>query len=230
MGAMSKALPQRMPAAGCGHATVILAGAYDPDTGQRRVGALGGPLRSGMGARPGKDGIDVADHDLSNSYHVPIEVTEREFPVRYRMLELWPDSGGPGRFRGGLGYKVELDWLKGEASLALRRERHVFRPWGIHGGGEAPVCRTEMRGGDGSSRSLPAKMVLRIQSGETLRYWSTGGGGAFPAWQRDVEAVLDDVLDGRVTTEAAEAEYGVVIRDGRVDAGATSARRARLAG
>jgi N-methylhydantoinase B len=73
-------------------------------------------------------------------------------------------------------------------------------------------------------------MVLRIESGATLRYWSTGGGGAFPAWQRDVEAVLDDVLDGRVTTEAAEAEYGVVIRDGRVDAGATSARRARLAG
>jgi N-methylhydantoinase B/oxoprolinase/acetone carboxylase alpha subunit len=230
MGAMSKALPHRMPAAGCGHATVILAGAYDPDTGKRRVGALGGPLRSGMGARPGKDGIDVADHDLSNSYHVPIEVTEREFPVRYRMLELWPDSGGPGRFRGGLGYKVELDWLKGEASLALRRERHVFRPWGIHGGGEAPVCRTEMRSADGGNRSLPAKMVLRIESGETLRYWSTGGGGAFPAWQRDVEAVLDDVLDGRVTTEAAEAEYGVVIRDGRVDAGATSARRARLAG
>lgn len=230
MGAMSKALPHRMPAAGCGHATVILAGAYDPDTGERRVGALGGPLRSGMGARPSKDGIDVADHDLSNSYHVPIEVTEREFPVRYRVLELWPDSGGPGRFRGGLGYKVELDWLKGEASLALRRERHVFRPWGIHGGGEAPVCRTEMRSADGSNRSLPAKMVLHIQSGETLRYWSTGGGGAFPAWQRDIEAVLDDVLDGRVTPEAAEADYGVIIRDGRVDAGATSARRARLAG
>ena len=230
MGAMSKALPQKMPAAGCGHATVLLAGASDPVTGKRRVGALGGPLRSGMGARPTKDGIDVADHDLSNSYHVPIEVTEREFPVRYRVLELWPDSGGAGRFRGGLGYRVELEWLHGEASLALRRERHVFKPWGIHGGGESPVCRTEIKYADGASRSLPAKMVLQIRAGETLRYWSTGGGGAYPAWQRDVDMVLEDVLDGRVTPDAAESTYGVVIRDGRVDEKATQVRRAQLVG
>lgn len=229
MGAMSKALPHKMPAAGCGHATVLLAGARDPVTGKRRVGTLGGPLRSGMGARPGKDGIDVADHDLSNSYHVPIEVTEREFPVRYRVLELWPDSGGAGRFRGGLGYRVELEWLHGDASLALRRERHVFKPWGIHGGSESPVCRTEIQHADGTYRTLPAKMVLNMQSGETLKYWSTGGGGAYPAWQRSIEAVLDDVLDGRVTAEAAHSTYGVVIRDGRVDMQATESERARLA-
>lgn len=230
MGAMSKALPQRMPAAGCGHATVILAGARDPATGKRRVGALGGPLRSGMGARPSKDGIDVADHDLSNSYHVPIEVTEREFPVRYRVLELWPNSGGAGRFRGGLGYRAEVEWLHGDASLALRRERHVFRPWGIHGGDESPVCRTEIQYADGRCRTLPAKMVLQIQAGETLKYWSTGGGGAYPAWQRSIDAVLDDVLDGRVTPDAAQSAYGVVIRDGRVDLQATAIERARLAG
>lgn len=228
MGAMAKAVPAKMPAAGCGHATVILAGAYDRDTGKRIIGALGGPLRGGMGARPTKDGIDVADHDLSNSYHVPIEVTEREFPVRYRTLELWPDSGGPGRFRGGLGYRVELEWLKGEASLALRRERHVFRPWGIHGGGAAPVCRTELRRADGSVEQVPAKTVLQIQAGETLRYWSTGGGGAFPAWSREPQAVLDDVIDGRVSRESAYGDYGVALRDGEVDAPATAQRRAAL--
>jgi len=225
MGAMAKAVPSRMPAAGCGHATVIHAGAFDRDTGKRIVGALGGPLRGGMGARPTKDGIDVADHDLSNSYHVPIEVTEREFPVRYRTLELWTDSGGPGRFRGGLGYRVELEWLKGEASLALRRERHVFRPWGIHGGGAAPVCRTDLRRADGSVESVPAKTVLHIQAGETLRYWSTGGGGAFPAELRDPQAVLDDVVDGRVSAQSAFRDYGVVVRNGEVDVPATGDRR-----
>lgn len=225
MGAMSKAVPDRMPAAGCGHATVIHAGAYDRDTGRRQVGALGGPLRSGMGARPSKDGIDVCDHDLSNSYHVPIEVTEREFPVRYKTLELWPDSGGPGKYRGGLGYWVELEWLRGEATLALRRERHVFRPWGIHGGGAAPVCRTELRRVDGRNEVVPAKTQLRIQANETLRYWSTGGGGAFPARTRDPALVLADVLDGRVSPQAAFEDYGVAICGDSIDAAATQARR-----
>jgi N-methylhydantoinase B/oxoprolinase/acetone carboxylase alpha subunit len=228
MGAMAKAVPAKMPAAGCGHATVIHAGAFDRETGKRIIGALGGPLRGGMGARPTKDGIDVADHDLSNSYHVPIEVTEREFPVRYHTLALWTDSGGPGRYRGGLGYRVELEWLKGEASLALRRERHVFRPWGIHGGGCAPTCRTELRRVDGSVETVPAKTVLQIRAGETLCYWSTGGGGAFPAGLRDPAAVRDDVLDGRVSARSAFDDYGVVLRDGQVDAAATAERRATM--
>ena len=73
-------------------------------------------------------------------------------------------------------------------------------------------------------------MVLQIQAGETLKYWSTGGGGAYPAWQRSIDAVLDDVLDGRVTPDAAQSAYGVVIRDGRVDLQATAIERARLAG
>jgi N-methylhydantoinase B/oxoprolinase/acetone carboxylase alpha subunit len=229
MGAMAKAVPDRMPAAGCGHATVIPVGAYDPATGKRRIGALGGPLRGGMGARPGKDGIDVADHDLSNSYHVPIEVTEREFPVRYHTLGLWTDSGGPGRYRGGLGYRVELEWLTGEASLALRRERHVFKPWGIHGGGSAPTCRTELQRADGSVQQLPAKTVLHIRAGETLRYWSTGGGGAYPAWTRDPKLVVTDLVDGRISVDSARDDYGVIMRDGVVDAAATATARAALA-
>ena len=92
------------------------------------------------------------------------------------------------------------------------------------------MCRTEIQHADGASRSLPAKMVLQIRAGETLRYWSTGGGGAYPAWQRDVDMVLEDVLDGRVTPDAAESTYGVVIRDGRVDEKATQVRRAQLVG
>jgi N-methylhydantoinase B len=180
-----------------------------------------------MGARPTKDGIDVADHDLSNSYHVPIEVTEREFPVRYNVLELWTDSGGPGRFRGGLGYRVELEWLRGEASLALRRERHVFKPWGIHGGGEAPNCVTELERANGRVEPLPAKTVLAIRAGERLRYWSTGGGGSGPARERDPGQVLEDVLDGRVSTDAARDQYGVAIVDGAIDGTATARLRAQ---
>ncbi|MBT8076947.1 MAG: hydantoinase B/oxoprolinase family protein [Gammaproteobacteria bacterium] len=228
MGVMSKAIPNRFNAAGCGHANIFLAGGAYAD-GKRFTGALGGPLRSGMGARPTKDGIDVADHELSNVYHVPIEVTEKEFPVRYRRLQLWADSGGPGRCRGGLGFSAEVEWLSGKAVLSVRGERHKFQPWGVQGGQGAPVCRTQIVDPDGSVHKVPAKIVQPIHEGQTLQYWSTGGGGYGRPTERNPERVLDDVLDGRVSVEAAEQVYGVVITDGKLDAAATREKRREAA-
>lgn len=228
MGVMSKAIPDRFNAAGCGHANIFLAGGVDAD-GNRFTGALGGPLRSGMGARPNKDGIDVADHELSNVYHVPIEVTEKEFPVRYRRLQLWTDSGGPGRCRGGLGFSAEVEWLSGKAVLSVRGERHKLQPWGVQGGEGAPVCRTQIVDSDGSTHKVPAKIVQPIREGQTLQYWSTGGGGYGPPTERDAENVREDVLDGRVSVEAAEQVYGVIITDGKLDAAATRDRRKQAA-
>ena len=224
MGVMAKAVPTRMNAAGCGHANIFLAGGVD-EAGQRFTGALGGPLRSGMGARPSKDGIDVADHELSNVYHVPLEVTEAEFPVRYRRIGLWTDSGGAGTHRGGLGFSAEVDWLAGEAVLSVRGERHVFQPWGVQGGLGSPVCKTEIVHQDGSAAVVPAKIVQPIRARETLRYWSTGGGGYGPPKQRPVDKVLDDVLDGRVSAQAAKDVYGVVLDGGRINEKATAILR-----
>ena len=226
LGAMSAALPGTIPAAGCGHATVIQTGGIDSATGRRFVGVLGGPLRSGTGARPRMDGLDVTDHDLSNSHHIPLEVTEGEFPVRYGRLELWPDSGGAGAWRGGLGYQAEVQWLRGHGILSLRGERHRFRPWGTQGGEPAPPCRSELVKEDGTTESLPAKILLSIRAGQALRYWSTGGGGYGEPWRRDAQRVLADVLDGRVSAQAARELYGVVIEDEQVHRTATEALRA----
>ena len=226
LGALSAALPGTIPAAGCGHATVIQTGGIDTATGRRFVGVLGGPLRSGTGARPRMDGLDVTDHDLSNSHHIPLEVTEGEFPVRYGRLELWPDSGGAGAWRGGLGYQAEVQWLRGEGVLSLRGERHRFQPWGTQGGGPAPRCRSELVNEDGEVEPLPAKILLSIRAGQALRYWSTGGGGYGEPWRRDAQLVLADVLDGRVSPQAARELYGVVIEDGQVNRSATQNLRA----
>ena len=213
MGAMAKAAPDRMVAAGCGQTSVIPVGGFDPSRDRHYVGVLGGPYRGGMGARPSKDGIDVSDHDLCNVYHVPLEITEADFPVRYAKLELWKDSGGAGTWRGGLGYHVELEWLSGDAKLSLRRERHKFSPWGIQGGGNAAVCRTELQHADGVVEKLPAKILAPIRAGERLRYWTTGGGGYGPPQQREPERVLADVLDGKVSATAARDLYGVRIEE-----------------
>ena len=228
MGVMAKAVPDQMNAAGCGHANIFLAGGVDAN-GRRFTGALGGPLRSGMGARPTKDGIDVADHELSNVYHVPLEVTEAEFPLRYRRMQLWTDSGGAGKWRGGLGFAAEVDWLSGNAVLSVRGERHKFQPWGVRGGQPSPVCRTEIVHADGNSEVVPAKIVQPIREGEALCYWSTGGGGYGPPTERDPELVYQDVLDGRVSVTAARDVYGVIVDDGQLDMAETEARRAALA-
>lgn len=227
MGVMTKAVPQQMTAAGCGHANIFLAGGIDGE-GRRFTGALGGPLRSGSGARSAKDGIDVADHELSNVFHVPIEVTEREFPVRYRHLGLWTDSGGAGTWRGGLGFAAEVQWLAGEAVLSVRGERHRFHPWGVQGGKGSPVCRTEIVDADGNVETVPAKIVQPIEAGETLRYWSTGGGGYGSPLKRCPQSVLNDVLNERVSLESASADYGVVIREETVDVEATRELREQL--
>nr|XP_061799986.1 putative D-/L-hydantoinase subunit B [Nerophis lumbriciformis] len=229
MGVMSKALPTKIPAAGCGHANIFLAGGVD-DQGRRYTGALGGPLRSGMGARPSKDGIDVADHELSNVFHVPLEVTESEFPVRYNRLGLWTDSGGAGRWRGGLGFLAEVQWLEGKAILSVRGERHKFQPWGTQNGGPAPSCRTQIIDEDGTATVVPAKIVQPIRCGQSLQYWSTGGGGYGHPTEREPLRVVDDVLDGRVSEKAAADLYGVVIGNGGFDANATKRTREQMNG
>ena len=228
MGAMAKAMPTHIPAAGCGHANIFLSGGKD-NSGRRFTGALGGPLRSGMGARPTKDGIDVADHELSNVYHVPIEVAEAEFPVRYKRMGLWTDSGGAGQWRGGLGFAAEIAWLEGDAVLSIRHERHKFQPWGLNGGQSSPVCRIQLHHDDGSSEQVPAKIVQPIRQSDTFCYWSTGGGGHGLPISRPVETVVEDVLDGRVSVEAASGVYGVVFKDGILDPAATEKSRALLA-
>jgi N-methylhydantoinase B/oxoprolinase/acetone carboxylase alpha subunit len=227
MGAMSKALPERVPAAGCGHANIFLAGGKD-DSGRRYTGALGGPLRSGTGARPQKDGIDVADHELSNVFHVPIEVTESEFPVRYEHLGLWTDSGGAGERRGGLGFHAQVHWLEGDAVLSVRGERHKFQPWGAQQGLSSPRCRTEITMANGATVPVPAKVVQRISRGESLNYWSTGGGGFGRPTARDMQKVLDDVRDERVSIEAARDIYGVEIKSGKIVYGASEALRREI--
>ncbi len=224
LGAMGKAVPGLFTAAGCGQTSVIPVGGSD-HSGNRFVGVLGGPYRGGMGARPAKDGIDVTDHDICNVYHVPIEMTEGELPVRYRRLELWRDSGGAGTWRGGLGYRAELEWLAATGTLSLRRERHKFGPWGMAGGSAAPACQTDLLRADGSREPLPGKVLASIGEGEVLRYWTTGGGGFGPPGRRDPQRVLADVLDGRVSRQAARDAYGVALRGGEVDWRETEALR-----
>lgn len=225
-GALAPAIPERVVAASNGQNNIMYVGGIDPASERPFVGFIGVPWSGGMGARPDKDGIDVIETDLTNCLTYPTEACESDLPMRLRFLRLWPDSGGAGRFRGGLGYEAEVEWLRGEVTCSMRRDRHVYGPWGLFGGRAAPPCRTVLVHPDGSREEIPSKKVFTIGAGDVLRIWTTGGGGYGDPLERPAETVLADVRDGRVSAEGARRDYGVVVAAGELDHAATENLRA----
>jgi N-methylhydantoinase B len=231
IGSLVKAIPDKVHAASNGQLTACVMGGVDTETGKPYVFLSGVPTAGGMGARPNKDGIDVIDTDLSNLMNQPVEATEMDFPIRLYKTRLWCDSGGAGKYRGGLGYEAEYELLRGEATLSHRRDRHDFAPWGLFGGKAAPPCRTTLYGKGGRVEELPSKIVTGMEAGDRLHVFTTGGGGYGNPLERDPEMVLEDVLENRVSREAAYEVYGVVFdEEGKaVDFSGTEARRKELA-
>ena len=226
LGALNQALPGKLPAASNGHPLVMSMGGIDPRDGHPYVTAEIGA--GGMGARPNKDGIDTIQTDTSNAQNIPAEALELEFPIRVSRWRLRQDSGGAGRFRGGLGFEKRFEMLRGTARVSHRGERHRTAPWGLFGGGPGAQSKSLLSREGEAPIQIPSKLEFKIRPGDVLDVWTTGGGGYGDPLDRDPGRVLDDVLDGKVSREAARSEYGVVI-DGRdVDQPASVALRSEL--
>jgi N-methylhydantoinase B len=227
LGALAPALRGSLPAASSGHPLIMSMGGIDPATNRPYVTAEIGA--GGMGGRPGKDGVETIQTDTSNAQNIPVEALELESPLRVGYLRLRTDSGGPGTFRGGLGFEKQLEVLRGELHVSHRGERHYTAPWGLFGGEPGTTCWSLLRRVDGGEETIPSKLDFTMRSGDRLELWTTGGGGYDDPLERDPERVLADVLDGKVSVKAAAERYGVVLADGKVDAAATKELRARLA-
>jgi len=232
LGALAQALPERIPAASNGQVATMYVGGRDRTTGKQFVCFLGVPFSGGMGGRQSKDGVDVVETDINNCTMLPIEAGEMDYPVRFERCQLWTDSGGPGHYRGGLGYVAVCRWEGDRVVLSHRRDRFDFSPWGLAGGKSAPKCRTVLRRHDGRVEELPSKCLSHLDEGDILEVYTTGGGGHGDPLDRSPERVLDDVLDGRVSPEAARREYGVVVDTAqrRVNEAATASLRSDLRG
>jgi N-methylhydantoinase B len=227
LGAMVRMLPGRMTASHSGQYSMIMVSG-DDGHGRRVQGLTGGPYAGGHGARPNKDGIDVTEHGVTNGAAFPVEFSESKLPVLFRRVELWTDSGGAGTWRGGLGYVAETEWRGGEAMANIRRERHKFVPRGVEGGHDSLRCETRLVRANGEALSLPGVARLNVTRGDIFCVKTTGSGGYGPPTLRNPSLVLDDVLDGRVSLDAARALYGVIIRDDAIDTDATRVLRATL--
>jgi N-methylhydantoinase B len=227
LGALAPAIPGRLPAASNGHPLVMYGGGVDPATG--RAYGFAEFATGGMGARPGKDGVEAIQTDTSNAQNIPVEALELESPLRVAYLRLRRDSGGPGRYRGGLGLEKGLEVGRGTLRASHRGERHYTVPWGLFGGEAGASSRSLLRRADGTASTVPSKVDVALEPGDRLEIWTSGGGGYGDPLEREPQAVLDDVLDGKVSPQAAAASYGVVVAAERVDEPATRDLRARLA-
>jgi N-methylhydantoinase B len=228
LGALVRALPERMPAANSGTLLVMAFGGRDPGTGRPFVASE--LAAGGMGARPGKDGIDAIETDVSNCMNIPVESVEMAFPLRIPRAALWTDSGGPGQHRGGLGLEKVFEATATDVLISHRGERFASSPWGLWGGAPGRSARAFILRRDGTREELPSKKMIVLHPGDQLWEYIAGGAGSGDPLERDPEAVLADVLDGKVSREAAWEAYGVVLQPegDRVDGPLTRERREAL--
>ncbi len=209
LGALVRALPGRMPAANSGTLLVMAFGGRDPETGRTFVASE--LAAGGMGARPDKDGIDVIETDVSNCMNIPVESVEMNFPLRVPRLRLWGDSGGAGRHRGGLGLEKVFEATTTEVVISHRGERFASTPWGLEGGAPGRAALGFIVRKDGRREELPSKKMIVLNPGDQLWEYIAGGAGHGDPLERGPELVLADVLDRKITREAARAAYGVVL-------------------
>jgi N-methylhydantoinase B len=157
-----------------------------------------------------------------------IEVTETEQPLRIEAYEFVPDKAGPGRFRGGVPFRRDYRFLEDEAVLQVRSDRRRFRPYGLYGGGAGKPSWNHLNP-DGENRLLPSKLNITIRRGDVFRHEVAGAGGFGDPLERDPAAVARDVQNEVVSSEAARADYGVVLDDqSGIDPAATERLRGEL--
>jgi N-methylhydantoinase B len=162
----------------------------------------------GTGARPSKDGLSAVGFP-SGVAGVPAEIVESLSPVVVKRRELRPDSGGAGTWRGGLGQLTEFVRRgEGRWSVSSIADRTKYPAPGLLGGQAGAAGEVAL--GDGTR--LHAKSLVDLGAGDTVHVNLPGGGGYGDPLQRDAQRVLWDVIEGYITPEEAEKNYGVVVR------------------
>ncbi|MGE3842695.1 MAG: hydantoinase B/oxoprolinase family protein [Vicinamibacterales bacterium] len=174
LGALSQALPGRVPAASQGTMNNVTFGGRDPVTGQpfAYYETLGG----GMGGRPGLEGLSGVHTHMSNTRNTPVEAIEQYLPLRVVRYALRPGTGGRGAFRGGDGLVREYEALT-SIDVTILSERRKRRPWGLQGGEAGQAGRNTLCRVDGTVEELPSKCRVTLHPGDRLCIETPGGGG-----------------------------------------------------
>jgi N-methylhydantoinase B len=205
-GVLAKAVGGQMPA---DQETIRYTGVY----GQTAAGEpylMREVLGGGSGGRYYADGEDTI-HVVPDSRNLPAEFTEARFPLLVERLGLAVDSGGPGKFRGGLGYEKVLR-MRADGYFMSIADRSILSCWGLNGGRAGHPFQVTVDPGGPAERQIDALADGEfVPAGTAIRIRTTGGGGWGDPLERDPALVACDVRWGKVSRQAAAADYGVVL-------------------
>jgi len=206
--ALSSAIPNRVPAGSKAMICHSGFGGIDPRTGEYYcfLETMGG----GFGGRATSDGPDAVQTHAQNTENAPIEETEFYYPVCITRYELVDDSEGAGRLRGGLGLRRDYLFSDHEVSFTILADRDRWGPWGLFGG-HPGLKASYILNPDGEALELSSKITMQLKPGDVVSYRTCGGGGYGPPEERDPQAVLKDVREGKVSLERARGVYKVAI-------------------
>jgi len=237
-GAMSKAIPEKAPAAFFGTIGVVAISGTHPRSGNYFVGVF--PYPGGYGATQASDGLVNGTPPQSMANFMSIEMSEHRFPVRFDYYRMREDSGGVGWHRGGCGTEYGFTaWA--DCNISAIGDRVDYAPFGIVGGGSAAPNKIAFTTGDKTwipeMRSKQDK--VEFVAGDAIQAASPGGGGFGNALERSLAAVELDLNRGYISRATAETQYGAVMAEVvpqaaghtryRLDVDASAARRLQLA-
>lgn len=228
MGALAQIKPDRVPAAGEGGNSMVVVGGYKRN---REPFVMFDMIAGTWGARPDKDGNDGLTNPSAVVSNIPVELMELEYPVRVEQYAFKRDSGGAGKYRGGVAITRSWRYLGDtRVNLTVRSDRRQHPPYGLYGGQPGAPSINLINPGTAAERLLPTKFSTTLEPGDLFYHEQPGGGGWGNPLERTPEAVLNDVLDDKVSIQAAEEEYGIAVdpETRKINAAETQSLRARL--
>ena len=161
-----------------------------------------------MGARATFDGKDGVQVHITNTSNLPVEAIEIEYPLRVEEYALVEDTGGAGKFRGGLGIRRTIRPVGHACEFNGVGERFTHRPWGLFGGGDGATGRFYLRADDGTITELAPKACrVRLDPNSVAVLETAGAGGYGDPAERSAAAIAEDLGSGKFSAEFARRHY-----------------------
>jgi N-methylhydantoinase B len=208
-GALAQAVPDVLPACGSNAPDVGISFGGVDEHGESHVYLEF--LLASWGGGPDRDGMDACTGTLVNYSNAPAEMIEADQPIVVERYAMVADSGGPGRYRGGLALERHLRFKANRATLQIRSDRRDHPPYGLDGGSCGAPSSVSIVRASGREEACPAKFLTTVDDGDVLRVRLAGGGGHGDPLLRDPRAVLHDVGEDKMTVAHARSAYGVAI-------------------
>jgi len=204
--AMAPVMPERVASASHGDSMIITAAGFDPRF-ERDFVTMEATL-GGWGAWQGADGESAMINNVNGSLKdLPIELMETRYPLRINEYSIRPDSGGPGKWRGGNGVVREYEFLA-DCVVGLWFERSTTPAWGLFGGADATGPEVVFNPGRSDEMRALKANARPVRAGDVVRLAVGGGGGFGDVAERSHQDIVDDITNGFITEEFAMARYG----------------------